>query len=454
MDSRLLHSWNLFDKAPTLNAGSLWEVNQNDDFYGGFAKQSAHYLSGGYSYKKADIVKSVISRIALDASTVEFRHTKTDPKTNKQESIQSSFIDRITFEANIDQSGRAFIYDLIWSLLDEGVIAAVPIDTATNPLSTSSYDIESIRVGKIVEWYPRSVKVSVYNDRTGLEQDLVMPKDKVAIIESPLYAVLRDSNPNLALLQQKMKVMNSQDSNAASGKINGFLQLPYQTNSTRRQEQANRRKKDIETEMSNSRYGIATLEHNEKFIPASGGLTNNLLDDIRKIQQDFFNEVGITETIMNGTASPAELNLYYNRCIDPILQALVDGFNRVFLTKTARTQGHKYAYYRDPFNALPVEQLANTADLFTRNAILTPNEIREFIGKAPHPSPLADELFNRNIADGNQNGGIATPGQEGVYEEPMPEEDMEPIEIYEDGEGGYVDAEGNPIPVDEDGNPI
>lgn len=444
----LLHSFNMFESRPDLLTST--QLTNNDPFIGGFTKQSPNYMNSGGLFKKADVVRSIISRISLDASMVEFRHTKTDPNTDKQESVKSSFIDRITFEANIDQSGRAFIYDVVYSMLDEGVIAVVPIDTSTDPTKTESFKIESIRVGKITDWYPRHIKVLCYNDRTGLEQSLVMPKDRVAIIESPLYSVLRDSNPTLELLRQKIKLMQTQDNNAATGKLQGFLQFPYQTNSSRRGQMAERRRKEIEAEMSSSKFGLATLEANEKFIPASGGLTNNLLEDVRKLQQDFYNEVGITENILNGTATPQEENRYQNRCIDPIVQALADGFNRAFLTKTARTQGHEFKVYRDPFNALPVEQLATTADLFTRNAILTPNEIRAFMGKPPHPSPLADQLFNRNIADANQNGGLMTPGQDDSFMDQGLDEDVP--EIYDDGEGGFVDANGNP--VDRNGNPL
>lgn len=435
MENHLLHAFNMFDSRPGLDI-----IKEDDPFIGGYARQSDHYLGSGYMFKKADFVRSVINRIALDASMVEFRHTKTDLENDKQESVKSSIIERLTYEANIDQSGRAFVFDLVFSLLDEGVVAAVPIDTSTDPTSSGAYQVDSIRVGKIIEWYPKHVKVSVYNDRTGLEQDLVMPKNKVAIIESPLYSVLRDSNPTLDLLRQKLKVMYAQDNNAATGKLNGFLQFPYATNSDRKKEMAARRRKELEDEMASSKFGLATLEANEKYISAGGGITNNLLEDIRKLQQDFYNEVGITENILNGTATPQEENRYQHRCIDPVVQAIVDAFNRVFLTKTARTQGQLIKVFRDPFKALPVEQLASTADMFTRNGILTPNEIRSFMGQPPHPSPLADMLFNRNIDTGEN-----AMGPTGIDPNQGPE-------IYQDEDGNLVDANGNP--VDENGNPL
>ena len=460
MTSTLLHSFNAFNALQSLSTPN----NQNG--YSGVSVNattgpSGHYLSTGYMYRKADLVKAVISRIALDASLVDFKHLKINEADGNQSPVKSELIDRLTWSANIDQTGRMFIYDVVWSLLDEGHIAIVPVDTNKDISNTTTFDILSMRVAKIEQWYPRHVRVKCYNDQTGLEQSLVMEKEKISIIESPLVTVLKDSNPVLSLLQQKMTLMNQQDSNAASGKINGFFQFPYQTNSTRLKERAEARREEITKEMANNKYGIATLDANEKFIPVGGGITNNLLEEIRTLQQDFYDQIGITETIIKGTASSSELNLYYNRVIDPILQAIVDSINRTFLTKTARTQGQRIMYFRDPFRMIPVESIASTADLFSRNGIFTPNEIRARVGKMPHPDPIANKLFNRNIADANQNGGIMTPGQEDANRNGVPDSqesanmngtEPEEIVIYEDGNGGYVDEHGNP--VDENGNPL
>lgn len=393
------------------------------------------------------MIKSIISRIALDASMVEFKHLKINEKDGSQTPIKSGLIDCLTHEANIDQSGRAFIFDAVWSLLDEGVIALIPVDTSHDPEVTGSFDIDSMRVAKIIQWYPKHVRVRCYNDNTGLEHDVVMSKRNMAIIESPLLTVLQDSNPTLALLQQKINLMQAKDKEIASGKINGFIQFPYQTRVSARKDQAKQRRKELEEEMSKSNYGIATLDAQEKFIPVGGGITNNLLEDVLKLKQDYYNQLGITEAIFNGTASASEINQYYHRLVDPIITALTDAINRSFLTKTARTQGQRIMFFRDPFRTLPVEQIATVGDTFSRNAIFTPNEIRALVGKPPHPDQLADQLFNRNIADGNQNGGIYTPGQKDVNGEPQEE-----IVIYEDGNGGYVDEQGNP--VDEQGYPI
>ena len=443
-ESRLLHSWNAFNSS---DQSSNNFVSNSDFAYSSVGRQSAHYLSSGYIYNKTDMIKSIISRIALDASMVEFKHLKINEKDGSQTPIKSGLIDCLTHEANIDQSGRAFIFDAVWSLLDEGVIALVPVDTSHDPEVTGSFDIDSMRVAKIIQWYPKHVRVRCYNENTGLEHDVVMSKRNMAIIESPLLTVLQDSNPTLALLQQKINLMQAKDKEIASGKINGFIQFPYQTRVSARKDQAKQRRKELEEEMSKSNYGIATLDAQEKFIPVGGGITNNLLEDVLKLKQDYYNQLGITEAVFNGTASASEINQYYHRLVDPIITAITDAINRSFLTKTARTQGQRIMFFRDPFRTLPVEQIATVGDTFARNAIFTPNEIRALVGKPPHPDQLADQLFNRNIADGNQNGGIATPGQQGVNGEPQEE-----IVIYEDGNGGYVDEQGNP--VDEQGNPI
>lgn len=449
MESRLLHSWNAFTSNDQASSNY---VSKPDFNYSTVGRQSAHYLSSGYIYNKTDIIKSIISRIALDASMVEFKHLKINEKDGNQKPIKSGLINCLTHEANIDQSGRSFIYDAIWSLLDEGVIALVPTDTSVDPEDSQSYEIEKLRVAKITQWYPQHVRLRCYDERTGLDQDIVMHKRDVAIIESPLYTVLQDNNPTLSLLQQKINLMQSRDKDIALGKINGFIQFPYQTKSSARKNQATARRNELEQEMSKSQYGLATLDANEKFIPVGGGITNNLLEEIMKLKQDYYNQLGITESLFNGTASASEFNQYFHRVVDPVLISVVDAINRSFLTKTARSQGHRVMFFRDPFRTLPVEQIATVGDTFSRNAIFTPNEIRALVGKPPHPDALADQLFNRNIADGNQNGGIATPGQMGPDGMPIQGGPQEEITIYEDGKGGYVDEEGNP--VDEQGNPI
>lgn len=447
--STLLHSYKTYESANALGNGSF-TVEPGSNWQSISTYHSPVYLQSMNSSYGNDLIKSIINRISIDASMVEFKHLKIDPVTQNQNEIKSGLIDCLTYKANIDQTGRAFIIDLVWSLLDEGVVAIVPTVTDKMMDGEKTFDVESVRVGKITQWFTDCVKVRYYNEDTGLEFEQTLKKEDVAIIESPLSGILQDTNQTLRLLKQKIDLMNSEDRNAAAGKINGFIQFPYQTNSDYHQKQADRRRKQLEAEMSKSTYGLATLDNNEKFIPTGGNIQNNTLEDINKLKQDFYNQVGITENIINGTQKDNELNLYYNRVIDPILQAIVDSINVTFISKTARTQGQVVEFYRDPFKILPIEQLANTADLFSRNAILTPNEIRKFIGKEPHPNPLADELYNRNIADGNQMGGIATAGQ-GVDPNATGEDDPSQY-VYQDENGNFVDYQGNP--VDEAGNPI
>lgn len=447
--STLLHSYKTYESANTLGNGNF-TVEPGSNWQSISTYHSPMYLQSMNTSYGNDLIKSIINRISIDASMVEFKHLKIDPVTQNQNEIKSGLIDCLTYKANIDQTGRAFIIDLIWSLLDEGVVAIVPTVTDKMMDGEKTFDVESVRVGKITQWFTDSVKVRYYNEDTGLEFEQTLKKEDVAIIESPLSGILQDTNQTLRLLKQKIDLMNSEDRNAAAGKINGFIQFPYQTNSDYHKKQADRRRKQLEAEMSKSAYGLATLDNNEKFIPTGGNVQNNTLEDINKLKQDFYNQVGITENIINGTQKDNELNLYYNRVIDPILQAVVDSINVTFISKTARTQGQVIEFYRDPFKILPIEQLANTADLFSRNAILTPNEIRKFIGKEPHPNPLANELYNRNIADGNQIGGIATAGQ-GDPGSSSGEDDPSQY-VYQDENGNFVDYQGNP--VDEAGNPI
>lgn len=447
--STLLHSYKTYESANALGNGSF-TVEPGSNWQSISTYHSPVYLQSMNASYGNDLIKSIINRISIDASMVEFKHLKIDPITQNQNEIKSGLIDCLTYKANIDQTGRAFIIDLVWSLLDEGVVAIVPTVTDKMMDGEKTFDVESVRVGKITQWFTDCVKVRYYNEDTGLEFEQTLKKEDVAIIESPISGILQDTNQTLRLLKQKIDLMNSEDRNAAAGKINGFIQFPYQTNSDYHQKQADRRRKQLEAEMSKSTYGLATLDNNEKFIPTGGNIQNNTLEDINKLKQDFYNQVGITENIINGTQKDNELNLYYNRVIDPILQAIVDSINVTFISKTARTQGQVVEFYRDPFKILPIEQLANTADLFSRNAILTPNEIRKFIGKEPHPNPLADELYNRNIADGNQVGGIATAGQ-GAYPNTTGEDDPSQY-VYQDENGNFVDYQGNP--VDEAGNPI
>lgn len=419
--------------------------------YGGmFGSSTSSYLSSGYHMDKTDIVTAVYSRIALDASMVEFKHLKMSSE-GIQKDMDSELIKRLTFDANIDQSGRSFIYDLVWSMLDEGNVAIVATTTTADPEETDNYEVLSMRVGKIMSWYPKHVQVECYNEDAGQRETLVCSKKTVAIVESPFAALLSKNNKTLNIIQQKSKLMAQNDEMMGSGRINGFIQVPYSTNSTRQAARATSRQAEIERQMATSKYGVVMLDHKEQYVSAGSGLNNNFLDDILKLKQDYLNNIGLTENVINGTANAEENNVYFHRVVEPCLYAIVDAVNRVFLSKTARSQGQVVKFYRDPFQLMPIESVATAADLLSRNAILYPNEVRAVIGRPPHPDPLANKLFNRNIADAHQVGGTATPGQDpGV--DAYPTEEMEEFTIYSDGEGGYVDKQGNP--VDEYGNPI
>lgn len=407
--TEISHSWNAFQSTPQdITKNNFLRRDQGISSVGGSYGHGQSNFSR--SFNKSDLIKAVITRIALDASMVDFKHLKIDPKTGNQSPVNSGLINVLTRSANIDQTGRSFLFDLFYSCLDEGYIALVPIETTSNP-NNGSFDIDTARVGRIMQWYPKEINVRVYNEDVGLEQDLIISKDACVIVESPFYSILNDTNQTLRMLEQKIKLMNSQDNRASSGKLNGFIQFPYSTKSTVKKNLAKTRKQEIENEMVDNQYGLAYLDSNEVYVPAGAGLQNNLLADVRQLQQDFYNQIGITEDVINGTATEQQTLAYYNRCVDVMLAWFTDATMKTCFTKTAVSQGQILRYYRNPFKLVPVEQLATIADVLTRNAIFTPNEIRELTGKAPHPNPLADELYNRNISDANQVGGNNTPGQ-------------------------------------------
>lgn len=409
---RIKHAWNAFQSK---------DPPKEEPSYGygvGMFGQSGNssYLTG-VTINKSDLIKAIISRIALDASMVDLKHLKIDSDGN-QSSVDSGLINCMTTEANVDQSGRQLMYDIYWSMLDEGVIAVVPVDTTTKPLSQGGYDINTMRVGKIVQWYPSSVRVRLYNEKNGQVQEVSVDKNMCAIIESPFYAVLKQDNQTLKLLQSKIRTMQSVDNRIAAGQIDAFIQLPYTTKSDSRKKYAEKRTQEIEEQLKNGTHGLGYLDATEKVIQLNRPVTDQSMNDITRLQQDFYNQLGVTENILNGTANEAQMLNYYTRTIDPVVTAVLEEFTRKFLTKTARTQGQILKYYRDPFKMTPVESLATLADTFSRNAIMTPNELRELVGKEPNPSPLADQLYNRNIADANQAGGINTAGQATLVSNP------------------------------------
>ena len=360
------------------------------------------------------IVTSIFNRIALDASSVNIKHCKLDENERYISVVNSGLNSCLNLEANIDQTGRAFMQDVVMSMLDEGCVAIVPTDTSFDPNITSSYDILSLRTGKILEWYPDKVKVRAYNEHTGKKEDIIVKKSTVAIVENPLYAVINEPNSTMQRLIRKLSLLDITDEQTASGKLDLIIQLPYVIKTEARRQQADQRRKDIEMQLAGSKYGIAYTDGTEKITQLNRSLENNLLKQVESLTNTLYSQLGITQTILDGTADEKTMLNYNNRTIEPIVSAIVDEMKRKFLTKTARTQHQSIMFFRDPFKLVPVNNIAEIADKFTRNEILTSNEIRQIIGMKPSDDPKADELVNSNIAQ-PQNG-------EYMMDEPIEEE--------------------------------
>ena len=352
------------------------------------------------------IVTSVYNRIALDVAGIGIKHCRLDDNERFLEVIKSGLNTCLNLEANIDQSGRAFIQDIVMSMLDEGCVAIVPVETDKDPNLTDSYDIYSMRTGKVIEWYPRHVKVRLYDDRTGNKKDIVLSKKIVSIVENPLYAVINEPNSTMQRLIRKLSLLDVTDEQTASGKLDLIIQLPYVIKTEARRAQAENRRKDIEMQLAGSKYGIAYTDGTERITQLNRSLENNLLKQVEYLTNLVFSQLGITQSILDGTADEKTMLNYYNRTIEPIISAIVDELKRKFLTKTARSQGQSILYFRDPFKLVPINSIAEIADKFTRNEILTSNEIRQIVGMQPSNDPKADQLINSNISqpeDGMQN---------------------------------------------------
>lgn len=343
------------------------------------------------------IVTSVYNRIALDVSAMDIKHCRMDEDGRYLEDIKSELNNCLTIEANIDQTGRAFMQDVVMSMFDEGCVAVVPVDTDVNPDNTGSFSVYSMRTGKIVEWYPAHVKVSVYNERKGRREEIVMPKKSVAIIENPLYAVINEPNSTMQRLIRKLNLLDYVDEQSGSGKLDLIIQLPYIVKSEARRAQANERRLEIEKQLTGSKYGIAYTDGTEKITQLNRPVENNLMKQIEYLTSMLYSQLGITQSVLDGTADEKAMLNYYTRTIDPIISAIIDEMKRKFLTKTARTQNQTIAAFRDPFRLVPVNDIAEIADKFTRNEIMTSNEIRQKIGMKPSADPKADQLINSNM---------------------------------------------------------
>lgn len=394
--SRLKHAWN-----------ALLDKDEDYTYYGpptgmsyGVRPDRPRFGSGN----ERSIVTSVYNRIAIDAASIAIKHVRLDNNNRFEETIFSGLHNCLNLEANIDQTGRAFIQDAVMSMLDEGCVAVVPVDTSMDPNITNSYEILSMRTGKILQWKPEHVQVNLYNEKTGQKEDIYLPKKTIGVVENPLYAVINEPNSTMQRLIRKLNILDSIDEQSGFGKLDLIIQLPYVIKTQARKDQAVDRMKDIEEQLSGSKYGIAYTDGTEKITQLNRPVTNNLMGQIEFLTSMLYSQLGITQSILDGTADERTMLNYHNRTIEPILSALIDEMKRKFLTKTARSQNQSIAPFRDPFKLVPVNDLAEIADKFTRNEILSSNEVRQVIGMQPSEDPKADELRNKNLSASKEEG--------------------------------------------------
>lgn len=385
--SRLKHAWNAF-------TGTDYTTYQ-DVGPGYSSRPDRILLTRG---NERSIITSVYNRIALDVAALNVQHIRLDENGHFLSVIQDGLNTCLTVEANIDQTARAFIQDIVVSMLDEGCVAIVPVDTTYDPSVTGSYDIQTMRVGKILDWYPQHVRVRLYNERTGTKENILVPKSTVAIVENPLYAVVNEPNSTMQRLIRKLNLLDVIDEQSGSGKLDLIIQLPYVIKTEARRQQAENRRKDIEAQLSGTKYGIAYADGTERITQLNRSVNNNLMSQIEYLTSMLYSQLGITQSILDGTADEKTMLNYNNRTIEPIISAIVDEMKRKFLTKTARSQSQSISFFRDPFKLVPVNDIAEIADKFTRNEIMTSNEIRQVIGMKPSDDPRADELRNKNLS--------------------------------------------------------
>ena len=390
---RLQHAWNAF-----VYNDNTYVDPQNLGGLSTYKPDRVHFSRG----VERSIVTSVYNRLALDVSSIAIKHVRLDENGRFKEEVDSGLQNCLNVEANIDQTGRAFLQDVVMSMLDEGCVAIVPVDTTIDPAKSGSYEINTMRTGKILEWYPAHVRVRVYNDKRGIHEEIVLPKSSVAIIENPLYAVINEPNSTMQRLIRKLNLLDVVDEQTSSGKLDLIIQLPYVIKSEARRKQAEERRKDIEMQLSGSKYGIAYTDGTERITQLNRPAENNLMKQVEYLTSMLYSQLGLTQSIMDGSADDKTMLNYYNRTVEPILAAITDEIKRKFLTKTARSQRQTIMYFRDPFKLTPVLDLAEIADKFTRNEIMTSNEIRQIVGMKPADDPSADELRNKNLNQSNE----------------------------------------------------
>jgi Phage portal protein len=388
---RLRHAWNAFTSKEQQR-----KVQPFTEYYGASTGRRPDrpvlYVSNERS-----IISSIYNRLGIDVSSIDIRHVRTDDEHRYLEDIDSGLNSCLTLEANVDQAARMFRQDAAMSLFEQGTIAIVPVDTTFDPERSGGYDIKTMRIGQVVTWYPYHVRVSVYNEKTGMREEITLEKTAVAIVENPLYSVMNEPNSTLQRLIRKLNLLDSVDEQSASGKLDLIIQLPYVIKSNARRQQAEQRRADIEFQLKGSQYGIAYTDGTEKITQLNRPAENNLMGQVEYLTQMLYGQLGLTEEVMNGTADEKAMLNYWNRTIEPVLTALVEAMRRSFLTKTARSQNQTILFFRDPFRLVPIAQIAEIADKFTRNEIITSNEMRQVVGMKPHDEPKADQLVNSNM---------------------------------------------------------
>lgn len=391
--TRLKHAWNVFrNRDPTMDFR-----DSGTAYY--YRPDRPRFTRGN----ERSIITSVLNRIALDASAIDILHVRLDDNGRFLETVNSGLNNCLTLSANVDQTGRALKQDIIMSMLDEGCVAIIPTDTTIDPKKSDSYRIDAMRVGKIIQWRPHHVQIRAYNENTGKKEEIWLPKSIVAIIENPLYAVMNEPNSTMQRLIRKLALLDVTDEQTASGKLDLIIQLPYVVKTEARRQQAETRRKDIEMQLAGSKYGIAYTDGTEKITQLNRSVENNLMKQVEYLTNQLYSQLGITQAILDGTADDKTMLNYYNRTIEPIVAAIVDEMKRKFLTKTARTQHQSIQFFRDPFRLVPVNDIAEIADKFTRNEIMTSNEIRQIVGMKPSDDPKADELRNSNISQSKED---------------------------------------------------
>jgi Phage portal protein len=413
---RLAHAWNTFDDQES-NRGRLGTENLGP---------SQSYRQDRPRMRFANnktIIQAIFTRLAIDVAAVPMYHVRLDENRQFQEEIRSGLDNCLTIEANTDQGARAFRQDIAMTLFDEGVLAILPVETTINPQITGSWDVVSLRVARVMQWYPQHVRLRAYNEKKGLQEEITVPKSTVAVVENPLYSVMNEPSGTLQRLLRKLNLLDEVDEQSASGKLDLIIQLPYVVKTETRRADAERRRKEIEFQLADSKHGIAYTDGTEKVVQLNRPVENNLMAQVTHLTTMLYGELGLTDTIMNGTADEATMINYYNRTIEPILAAIAEAMVRVFITKTGRTQGQSVVYLRNPFNLVPAKDLAQIADKFTRNEVLTANEVRSAIGFRPSKDPKADKLNNSNVPQPNDQSSTNAP----VSNAPAPQADLDQL---------------------------